>query len=113
MDVLEAEPENFLQGSNLEEQSDSYERFSSENAAESLEQEFDPQLDDEEEEDSQETLGELADGLIYTATCLLHPASAAAHTALLPGLLEPILRMPGKTTTYSDDLARAQGLILY
>ena len=47
-----------LQGSNLEEQSDSYERYSSENAAESLEQEFDPQLDDDEE-DSQETLGAL------------------------------------------------------
>ncbi|KAK9826046.1 hypothetical protein WJX74_007714 [Apatococcus lobatus] len=45
------------QGSNLEEQSDSYERYSSENAAESLEQEFDPRIDDDQEDDSRETLG--------------------------------------------------------
>ena len=46
------------QGSNLEEQSDSYEQYSSEAAADSLEQEFDPRLDDDEEDSSKETLGE-------------------------------------------------------
>ncbi len=45
------------QGSNLEEQSDSHEQYSSDAAADSLEHEFDPSLEDEEE-DSKETLGE-------------------------------------------------------
>lgn len=71
-----------MQGSNLEEQSDSYERYSSENAAESLEQEFDPQLDDDEE-DSQATLGELVNDVTVVDTGLLRPANALVHMRLL------------------------------
>ena len=54
----------------MEEQSDSYGRYLSNIAAESLEQEFDPRLDDDEEEDSQETLGEPCHALLQAATCM-------------------------------------------